>query len=120
MKIKNMALALGTSAVIAVAAVVFATTFKPGAEHGPKAHSCGHCSAAKTPANDATAGEVSKDYPLNVCVVSGEALGSMGEPYTLVHQEKEVRLCCRSCVKAFHENADEHLETLRAATGPSI
>lgn len=39
-----------------------------------------------------------------VCPVSGEALGSMGEPIVVAHEGKEVKLCCKSCLKDF--NAD--------------
>lgn len=39
-----------------------------------------------------------------VCPVSGEALGSMGEPIVVTHEGKEVKLCCKSCLKDF--NAD--------------
>jgi hypothetical protein len=43
-------------------------------------------------------------YPLSTCVVSGEALGSMGQPIVIDHEGVEVRLCCKGCVKKF--NAD--------------
>ena len=39
-----------------------------------------------------------------VCPVSGEELGSMGEPVVVTHEGKEVKLCCKSCIKKF--NAD--------------
>jgi len=36
-----------------------------------------------------------------VCPVSGEALGSMGDPIVVTHESKEVKLCCKSCIKDF-------------------
>lgn len=39
-----------------------------------------------------------------ICPVSGEELGSMGEPIVVTHEGKEVKLCCKSCIKKF--NAD--------------
>ena len=39
-----------------------------------------------------------------LCPVSGEALGSMGTPIVVTHEGKEVKLCCKSCIKDF--NAD--------------
>lgn len=39
-----------------------------------------------------------------ICPVSGESLGSMGEPIVVTHEGKEVKLCCKSCIKKF--NAD--------------
>jgi len=38
-------------------------------------------------------------YPLATCVVSGEELGSMGDPIDHVVSGRLVRLCCKSCVK---------------------
>lgn len=37
-------------------------------------------------------------YPLEVCAVSGEKLGSMGDPVDLVVDNRLVRLCCAGCV----------------------
>ncbi len=42
-----------------------------------------------------------KPYPLTTCVVSGEKLGSMGQPVVVKHEGKEVQLCCKSCIKKF-------------------
>lgn len=36
-----------------------------------------------------------------ICPVSGEELGSMGEPIVMKHEGKEVKLCCKSCIKKF-------------------
>ncbi len=36
-----------------------------------------------------------------VCPVSGEELGSMGEPVVMNHDGKEVKLCCDSCIEKF-------------------
>lgn len=57
------------------------------------------------------------DYPLAECVVSGEELGSMGEPINLVHRPTNtlVRLCCKGCVKAFEKNPEEFVEKVKAA-----
>lgn len=49
-------------------------------------------------------------YPLGTCPVSGEALGSMGDPIILVHDGREVRLCCAGCEKKFNAEADALLE----------
>jgi YHS domain-containing protein len=46
------------------------------------------------------------DYPLKECPVSGEALGSMGEPFEIVYANRLVRFCCDGCLKDFH--ADPH------------
>jgi YHS domain-containing protein len=38
-------------------------------------------------------------YPLDVCVISGKKLGSMGDPIKLVLDGTLVQLCCNGCVK---------------------
>ena len=42
-----------------------------------------------------------KPYPLDVCIVTGEKLGSMGTPVVYVHEGQEVKLCCKSCLPDF-------------------
>ena len=37
-------------------------------------------------------------YPLDTCPVSGKKLGSMGDPVILMHEGREIRLCCGGCV----------------------
>jgi YHS domain-containing protein len=43
-------------------------------------------------------------YPLEKCPISGEALGSMGDPIDFVHGTRLVRFCCKSCVKSFEKD----------------
>lgn len=58
---------------------------------------------------DAAARKV-KPYPLETCVVSGESFGgSMGEPYVFVHQGREIKLCCKSCLKEFEKQPAKFL-----------
>ncbi|HEY1171758.1 MAG TPA: TRASH domain-containing protein [Verrucomicrobiae bacterium] len=47
-----------------------------------------------------------------LCPVSGEELGSMGKPYVIQHQGKEVKLCCKSCEKDFKKNPDKYLKKI--------
>ncbi len=42
-----------------------------------------------------------RPYPLGVCAVSGEELGAMGKPIVKVYDGREVRFCCKSCIKDF-------------------
>lgn len=55
-------------------------------------------------------------YPLNTCIVSGEALGSMGEAISLVEQGREVKFCCKGCIKAFKKDPATFLAKLPAAS----
>jgi hypothetical protein len=37
-------------------------------------------------------------YTLNTCLVSGEELGSMGDPLVVVVSGQQVKLCCKDCL----------------------
>jgi YHS domain-containing protein len=43
-------------------------------------------------------------YPLDYCIVTGEKLGSMGDPVVRVYNGREVRFCCGGCVKPFEKD----------------
>jgi hypothetical protein len=60
------------------------------------------------------------NYPLKVCAVSGEELGSMGEPFDYIHQEagqpdRLVRMCCDGCLKKFKKDPAKYLARIDAA-----
>ncbi len=57
-----------------------------------------------------------KEYPLKICLVSDNKLGSMGKVYRFVHEEKqEVLLCCKPCLKKFNKDPDKYLGKLAEA-----
>lgn len=59
----------------------------------------------------------SKDtYPLQTCVVSGEKLGEMGKPYIHTYEGKEVRFCCKGCLKDFNKAPAKYIKKLNDAT----
>lgn len=52
------------------------------------------------------------EYPLDVCVVSGKKLGSMGEPYTIDHEGTAVKFCCKHCLPKFQKEPAKYLSKL--------
>ncbi|MCC5785820.1 MAG: hypothetical protein JJU33_03860 [Phycisphaerales bacterium] len=40
-------------------------------------------------------------YPLDTCPISGQKLGSMGDPVVKKYDGREVRFCCAACIDAF-------------------
>lgn len=52
-------------------------------------------------------------YPLKTCLVSGNELGSMGKPVTKVYGDREIKFCCKPCVKKFEANQPKYLAKLR-------
>ncbi|HUF63653.1 MAG TPA: hypothetical protein VMN36_16370, partial [Verrucomicrobiales bacterium] len=65
--------------------------------------------------SDAPGEPVAGAYPLTTCVVSGEPLGSMGEPYVHVHEGTTVKFCCAGCLDTFNENPAVYLAKLTEA-----
>lgn len=63
-----------------------------------------------------------KPYPLDVCIVSGEALGSMGQSLSLVYEGQEYKFCCADCPAAFKKDPQKYVAKLQsqlAAKAPS-
>jgi len=56
-----------------------------------------------------------KAYPLKTCVVSGEKLGEMGDPYVFTHDGREVKLCCKSCLKDFNKAPAKYVKKMEEA-----
>ncbi len=53
-----------------------------------------------------------KAYLLKTCVVSGEKLGEMGNPYVFVYQGQEIKLCCKNCLKDFKKDPAKYLKKI--------
>lgn len=52
-------------------------------------------------------------YPLKVCLVTDNELGSMGKVITKVYDGREVKFCCKPCVKKFEANPAKYLAKLK-------
>ena len=50
-----------------------------------------------------------KPYPLQVCLVTDNELGSMGAPISMVHEGQTVKFCCKPCVKEFKADPQKFL-----------
>jgi hypothetical protein len=57
--------------------------------------------------------EAVKPYPLSVCIVSDEKLGSMGKTPSLVHEGQEFKFCCRGCIKDFNKDPAKFVTKLQ-------
>lgn len=65
-----------------------------------------------------------RPYPLKTCVVSGDALGGdMGDPVIYKYKGREIRFCCKNCVKDFEKDPAKYLKKLddaeKATSRPS-
>lgn len=52
------------------------------------------------------------DYPIDTCVISGQELGSMGEPIDLILANRLVKICCAGCSKGVHKEPVKAFEKL--------
>jgi YHS domain-containing protein len=59
--------------------------------------------------------EKAKPYPLKTCVVSDEKLGEMGDPYVFVYEGREIKLCCKSCLKDFKKEPAKYIKKIEEA-----
>ena len=53
-----------------------------------------------------------KEYPLKICLVSDNKLGSMGKPYKFTHKDQRILLCCKPCLKKFTKEPVKYLKKL--------
>ena len=66
----------------------------------------------ETPGGATDAKTAAKPYLLDVCLVSGEKLGSMGAPVVYVHEGQEIKFCCKSCLPDFKKEPAKFLTKL--------
>lgn len=53
-----------------------------------------------------------KPYPLDVCIVTDNDLGSMGEETEMVYEGRVIKFCCKPCERKFLKNPAKYLEKL--------
>ena len=70
------------------------------------------CAAAST----ALAGDTNtvklKAYTLKTCVVSGDKLGEMGDPFVYSYKGREIKFCCKGCLKDFNKDPDKYIKLI--------
>lgn len=75
--------------------------------------SCGDNKPGGSAETDTTENQDIKPYPLDVCVVSGKKLGSMGEPHVFVYKGQQVKMCCDHCMPKFNKAPEKYLAKLK-------
>ena len=58
-----------------------------------------------------------KPYTLDKCIVSDEKLGAdpAMKPYVFTHEGREIKLCCKSCLKDFKKDSAKFVTKIEAA-----
>ncbi len=68
--------------------------------------------------DEAVIEEQTKNYPLTTCVISGEKLGTMGDPIDRVYANRLVRFCCAPCVTEFESDPAKYFRQIDVARNP--
>ena len=53
-----------------------------------------------------------KPYTLKTCPVSGEKLGEMGKAYVITNDMREIKFCCKGCLKDFKKDPAKYLKKI--------
>ena len=56
-----------------------------------------------------------KPYTLKTCVVSGEKLGEMGDPFVYDYEGREIKFCCKGCLKDFKKDPAKYIKKIEEA-----
>jgi hypothetical protein len=95
----TLTLGLATNVSAAPAETTKPAPAQPAAEKKP---------AGKKPAEKGPP----KPYPLDVCIVTDNDLGSMGEETEMVYEGQIIKFCCKPCEAKFLKNPAKYLEKL--------
>jgi YHS domain-containing protein len=66
-------------------------------------------------AGDLPADAKLKPYTLKNCIVSGDKLGEMGDPYVFKYEGREIKFCCKGCVKDFKKEPAKYIKKIEEA-----
>lgn len=54
-------------------------------------------------------------YPLDICIVTGDKLDSMGGTVAIEKDGREIKFCCKGCIKDFNKDSAKFLAKIDAA-----
>ncbi len=66
-------------------------------------------------AGDQKADSKLKPYTLKTCIVSGDKLGEMGEPFVYKYKDREIKFCCKGCLKDFNKEPAKYVKKIDEA-----
>ncbi len=56
-----------------------------------------------------------KPYTLKTCIVSGDKLGEMGDPFVYAYKGREIKFCCKGCLKDFNKDPGKYIKKIEEA-----
>ncbi len=72
----------------------------------------GHGTTASVPAGPAAVAKTPDLYPTDICIVTGEKLGGMGEVVKYDYKGREIRFCCQGCIAKVVADPEKYLKIL--------
>jgi YHS domain-containing protein len=73
------------------------------------------CAAATTARAGDTNSVKLKPYTLKTCIVSGDKLGEMGDPFVYAYKGREIKFCCKGCLKDFNKEPAKYIKKIEEA-----
>jgi hypothetical protein len=59
--------------------------------------------------------EKPKPYTLKTCIISGDKLGEMGDPFVYTYKDREIKFCCKGCLKDFNKDPQKYIKMIEEA-----
>jgi YHS domain-containing protein len=56
-----------------------------------------------------------KPYTLKTCIISGDKLGEMGDPFVYAYKGREIKFCCKGCLKDFNKEPQKYIKLIEEA-----
>jgi YHS domain-containing protein len=56
-----------------------------------------------------------KPYTLKTCIISGDKLGEMGDPFVYAYKGREIKFCCKGCLKDFNKDPEKYVKKIEEA-----
>jgi len=56
-----------------------------------------------------------KPYTLKTCIISGDKLGEMGDPFVYTYKGREIKFCCKGCLKDFNKAPEKYIKKIEEA-----
>jgi YHS domain-containing protein len=56
-----------------------------------------------------------KPYTLKTCIISGDKLGEMGDPFVYEYEGRQIKFCCKGCLKDFKKDPAKYIKMIDEA-----
>ncbi len=70
------------------------------------------------PAKESQGKGSARPYPLDVCIVTDNDLGSMGDEQVMVYEGQTIKFCCKPCERKFLKAPEKYLAKLAPKKEP--